>query len=437
VLFLEPPVDAGSEDRELWLQFVMRWQQFSGSVMAKGLEDTALYTYNRLISLNEVGGNPGAAGMPAEEFHRYMVARQAQWPHTLNATSTHDTKRSEDVRARINVLSEVPAIWEQHLVQWNRWNQTRKRRIDDSLVPDPNTEILLYQTLVGAWPFSASEIPELKERLKSYMVKAAREAKAFTNWLLPNTEYENALISFLESVLDASDQNGFLVDFSHFQKQVAYYGALNSLSQVTLKATSPGVPDFYQGTELWDLSLVDPDNRRPVDFQRRMRWLDDLLEQEARGQPLLARQLLNSWDDGRIKLYVTHKALSIRKAYRDLFLEGDYIPLQVQGQRKEHVCAFARRQETAWALIAVPRLLTSLVSVGELPLGQQVWGDDFLPLPDDAPGSWANVFTGEVLRASTKSKGLPLLRIFSLFPVSLLMGSASDTSREKKATTPV
>ncbi len=437
VLFLEPPVDAGPEEKELWLRFVMRWQQFASSVMAKGFEDTALYTYNRLISLNEVGGypeaNPGPPDLQVEEFHRYMVARQAQWPHTLNATSTHDTKRGEDVRARINVLSETPAIWEQHVIQWSRWNRTRKQRIDGSLVPDPNIEILLYQTLVGAWPFSASEVPEFKERLKSYMVKAAREAKAFTSWLSPNTAYENALISFVEFVLDDSDQNEFLVELLNFQRQVAYYGALNSLAQVVLKATAPGVPDFYQGTELWDLSLVDPDNRQPVDFQSRIGLLDNLLRQETQGQPALAKDILASCEDGQVKLYVTYKALSTRKAYRDLFLEGDYIPLQVQGQRREHVCAFARRRGTTWALVAVPRLLTSLVSVGQLPLGQRVWGDDSLPLPDDAPGRWADVFTGEILQASPKVKVLPLSRIFGLFPVSLLMGTASDTGREEKA----
>jgi len=239
VLFLELSVDAGAGERELWLQFVMRWQQFAGSVMAKGFEDTALYTYNRLISLNEVGGNPGSTGMPIEEFHRYMAARQAHWPCSLNATSTHDTKRGEDVRARINVLSEIPDVWEQRVIQWNRWNHAKKQKVDSRFVPDPDMEMFLYQTLVGAWPFSASEVPEFKERLKSYMVKAAREAKAFTDWLSPNTEYENALISFLGSVLDDSDQNEFLVDLLRFQRQVAYYGALSSLAQVMLKATSP------------------------------------------------------------------------------------------------------------------------------------------------------------------------------------------------------
>ena len=440
VLFLELSVDAGAEERGLWLQFVMRWQQFSGSAMAKGLEDTALYTYNRLISLNEVGGNPGANPGPAdlqvEEFHRRIMARQAHWPHTLNATSTHDTKRGEDVRARINVLSEIPEAWGQHVVQWNRWNRMKKQKVNNCFVPDPNMETLLYQTLVGAWPFLASEIPEFKERMKAYMVKAAREAKAFTNWLSPNTEYENALISFVESIIDDSNQNEFLVDLLHFQRQVAYYGALNSLAQVMLKATSPGVPDFYQGSELWDLSLVDPDNRRPVDFQSRIELLDNLLRQETQGQPAVAKDILASCEDGQVKLYVTHKALSTRKAYQALFLEGDYIPLPVAGQRGEHVCAFARKRGTTWALVAVPRLVTSLVSVGELPLGQRVWGDDSLPLPEGAPGRWADVFTGEILRASPKANVIPLSSIFSLFPVSLLMGTASDTSSEEKARTP-
>jgi (1->4)-alpha-D-glucan 1-alpha-D-glucosylmutase len=424
VLLLDFPVPLAPEQKEAWLRFVMRWQQFTSTVMAKGFEDTALYTYNRLVSLNEVGGDPRASGLSVEAFHHRNVARQARWPYTFNATSTHDMKRGEDVRARINVLSEIPAAWEKHLSQWSRWNQAKKRRVNEQLVPDPHLEMLLYQTLVGAWPFSEGEVSEFKERLKAYMVKAAREAKVFTSWLSSNLGYENALLTFVDSILESPSQNRFLGDLLRFQRQVAYYGALNSLAQVLLKMASPGVPDFYQGTELWDLSLVDPDNRCPVDFGKRIRLLDDLIRQEAQGQLSLVGDILTSWEDGRVKLYVTYKALGARTVYRDLFLRGDYIPLQIRGQRQEHICAFARRQGKRWALIAVPRLLTKLVHVGTLPLGKRVWKDDVLLLPESAPERWLQVFTGENLDVFSPGKEMPLSSIFRRFPVALLIGSS-------------
>ncbi|MDH5695065.1 MAG: malto-oligosyltrehalose synthase [Dehalococcoidia bacterium] len=423
VLILDFPTTFSSEQKEPWAHFVLRWQQLTGAVMAKGFEDTALYTYNRLVSLNEVGGDPGCVGLSVDEFHRCNLTRRAHFPYTLNATSTHDTKRSEDIRARINVLSEIPGEWEKHLTQWSRWNQAKKRRVDGLPVPEPDMEVLLYHTLVGAWPFSQEEVSGFKERVKSYMVKATREAKVYTSWLRPNPEYEDALLKFTESILEISNQNEFLPDFLQFEKQIAYYGFLNSLAQVLLKTTSPGVPDFYQGTELWNLSLVDPDNRRPVDFQRRIKLLDDLIKQEAQGQQSLIRQVLKSWEDGRVKLYLTYKALNVRRSHRDLFLDGDYISLQIRGQRQEHVCAFARRKSELWALVIIPRLLTKLVYAGTLPLGRRVWGDDFLILPEDAPQHWLNVLTGETFNISLAIQGVPLCHAFSTFPVALLAGT--------------
>jgi (1->4)-alpha-D-glucan 1-alpha-D-glucosylmutase len=340
----------------------------------------------------------------------------------LNATSTHDTKRSEDVRARINVLSEIPEEWERRLAQWHRWNETKKQKVNGRLVPEPNTEILLYQTLVGAWSFLDKEVPEFKERLKAYMVKAAREAKVFTSWLSSNPEYESALIKFLESILESSSDNRFPEDLLQFGKKIAYYGALNSLAQVLLKITLPGVPDFYQGTELRDMSLVDPDNRRPVDFERRVRLLDEIIQQEVCGREVLIEQLLNSWEDGRVKLYITYKALNARKSYRDVFLDGQYIPLKVTGQRQEHLYAFARCKEKDWVLVVIPRFLTRLVSVGGLPLGRQVWGDTSLFLPEGAPRQWSNIFTGEKLKIHTQEEGLSIAGILGKFPVALLAG---------------
>jgi len=419
VLLLDFPDYLTSEQRKAWLHFVSKWQQLTGGVMAKGFEDTALYNYNCLVSLNEVGGNPGSAGLSVDAFHRHNLKRLDLWPHTLNATATHDTKRGEDVRARINVLSEIPNEWERHLVQWSQWNQPKKRGVNGLLVPEPNMEILLYQTLIGTWPLFKGDIPQFKERLKAYVVKAVREAKVFTSWLSPNSDYEDAIIKFTESILESSDQNEFLEDFLLFQKQIAYYGALNSLAQVLLKITSPGVPDFYQGTELWDLSLVDPDNRRPVDFKRRIKLLNDLIQQEAQGQQLI-QQILSSWEDGRAKLYTTYKALNFRRSYKNVFLNGQYIPLQVVGQRQEHAYAFGRHKSGVWVLVVVPRLLTKLVRVGAIPVGQDVWKEDLLLLPDAVPECWLNIFTGEKLRIPSTGKELPLSRILSIFPVALL-----------------
>jgi len=422
LFLLDFPADFSAEDKEFWLQFVLRWQQLTGAVMAKGHEDTALYYYNRLVSLNDVGSEPDSSRFSVNDFHRRVLVRQEHWPYTLNTTSTHDTKRSEDVRARINVLSEIPDEWENHLNQWKRWNKPKKQLVNGLPVPEPNTEILLYQILVGAWPLYENEVPEFKQRLTSYMIKAVREAKVFTNWLSPNSDYESALIRFLEFILDSTRQNDFLEDFLTFEKEIAYYGSINSLAQVLLKITSPGVPDFYQGTELWDFSLVDPDNRHPVDFRKRIALLDELIQREGQGQELLTQQILDSWKDGQVKLYVTYKGLKVRKTCRELFQEGEYIPLRLTGHRREYVCAFARHRGEEYALIIIPRLLTNLVCVGVMPMGHDVWGEDQLLLPDDMPRRWINVFTGEELQVFGMEKGLSLYDILRRFPLALLIG---------------
>ncbi|RLC97195.1 MAG: malto-oligosyltrehalose synthase [Chloroflexi bacterium] len=421
LLILDASGTISRERKREWLRFVMRWQQFTGSVMAKGLEDTALYNYNRLVSLNDVGGDPGANGLSIEAFHQRNLTRQEQWPHALNATATHDTKRGEDARARLNVLSELPDEWEESLVRWQEWNRPKKRPVNGQLVPDPNMELLLYQTLVGAWPY-APEMSGFEDRLKAYLVKTAREAKVFTSWLSPNPEYEEALVGFSEAILDTSRSNLFLEDFLALQRRVAHYGIFNSLSQVLLKIASPGIPDFYQGTELWDLSLVDPDNRRPVDFALRQRLLDGLVQQEAGSRSDLVRGLMSSLEDGRAKMYLTCKALGIRQNYPNVFRRGDYIPLQADGRSREHVCAFARRWKGTWAIAAVPRLLAKLVPLARMPLGRDVWGDDMLLLPEQAPAAWRDTFTDATVCVSTSGRGLPLSSVFGMFPVALLLG---------------
>jgi (1->4)-alpha-D-glucan 1-alpha-D-glucosylmutase len=420
VLLLDFPPFLTKEQKEARLRFVMRWQQFTGPIMAKGMEDTALFVYNPLASMNEVGGT--FREVSVESFHRFNLERVACWPHSLNATSTHDTKRSEDVRARINVLSELPGEWEARVESWREWNRCKKAMLDGSPVPDPNEEWLIYQTLVGAWPLARGEIHAFKERLKAYVVKAAREAKVHTRWVSPCPKYEAALVRFVGAFLEETAGNAFLKDFLEFQPRVAYLGALNSLSQVVLKIASPGVPDFYQGTELWDFSLVDPDNRRPVDFRRRVRLLKELGGRVRKGRAEMATAFFARWRDGVIKLHVTQSCLNLRKACPELFLRGDYVPLEVTGERKENAVAFARRLEDEWAVAVVGRFLARMTTPETPPLGRRTWGEDAVLLPKAAPSTWHDVLTDDVVQADPgpRSAALPLHQVFSRLPVAFL-----------------
>ena len=425
VLTLRFPEDLSEEDRASWLDFVMRFQQISGPVMAKGVEDTAFYVYNRLVSLNEVGGMPDRFGTPLETFHGQNIERRKFWPHALIATSTHDTKRSEDVRARINVLSEIPAEWRSRLYRWSSLNRKRKAVVERLKVPDRNEEYLLYQTLIGAWPVGepgSEEYEAFRGRIREYMLKAAREAKVNTSWINPNVIYEDALMIFVDAVLDRSSGNAFLEDFIPFQRTVSRCGMLNSLGQTLLKILSPGVPDFYQGTELWDFSLVDPDNRRPVDYRVRIRMLEDI--RKGRAQPdQLSRELVADMESGRIKLYVTHKALTFRKQNRDLFEAGEYLPLDVVGNRADHVCSLARRIGRKRLIAAVPRFLMRLTSGKTPPLGVGIWEDTAIVIPfADAGAKYYNIFTGETVTAEERDATtvLPLAAVCNTFPVALL-----------------
>lgn len=423
VLLLDPPCYA-AEHKEEWLRFVMRWQQFTGPVMVKGLEDTSYYVHNSLISLNEIGSDPlrKEVLLDVEPLHLFNQGRLAHWPNALNATSTHDTKRSEDVRARINVLSELPEMWGACLKRWSRWNHLKRRIVNGEPAPDRKEEILLYQTMLGAWPLQQEEIAGFKERLVAYIMKAAREAKTRTSWLLPNAEYETALRDFVCAILDKSEKDRFLEDFLKYQKLIAFYGAFNALAQTLLKIGSLGVPDFYQGSELWDFSMVDPDNRRPVDFQKHIQLLEDLRRQEAQDLCTLLRSLLASWADGRIKLFVTWKALNFRRAHHELFAKGEYVPLYSEGQKSKNVCGFARRDGNQWALVVVPRLLTKLIDLETLPIGSETWGQSILTLPKGAPQRWFHVLTEENLTSITvkRERGLRFKDIFRSFPLALL-----------------
>ncbi len=411
-----------------WVRFAMRFQQYTAPVMAKGLEDTAFYVYNRLVSLNEVGGDPRRFNATLGAFHHLNQERAQHWPHTLISSTTHDTKRSEDVRARIDVISELAAQWQTLLVRWSRLNRSKKMQLNGMPAPSRGDEYLLYQTLLGAWPLDPQERPGLAERIRAYMLKAAREAKVNTSWINPNPEYEEALGRFVDALIDPGEHNLFLDAFVPFQERIARVGIYNSLSQCLLKLTSPGVPDIYQGNELWDLSLVDPDNRRPVDYARRRRELKALQETFAAGpHPAAARALLDHPQDGRVKLYLTWRALTLRRAHRALFLEGDYIPLGVTGSHGEQICAYARSRAGARVLVLVPRLIAHLLAAADPPLGA-IWADTQLVLPADwGDCTWRNVFTGEALQARKDGDEahLPIREILVHFPLALLEADGS------------
>jgi (1->4)-alpha-D-glucan 1-alpha-D-glucosylmutase len=428
VLLLRFPVSMQEKHKPVWLDFVKRFQQITGPIMAKGVEDTAFYIYNRLMSLNEVGGSPERFGMSLEAFHGQNIERCKSRPLAMLATSTHDTKRSEDVRARISVLSEIPEQWREALARWSRKNRKLKIIVDGKPAPSRNEEYLLYQTLVGTWPFCTfedAEFADFRTRIKGYMLKAMREAKVHTSWISPNSLHEDAVMYFIDSILNDPRPNGFLKDFAAFQTVTAECGIYNSLSQVLLKIASPGIPDFYQGNELWDFSLVDPDNRRPVDYDVRIKLLEELMLKESTASSLeVAREVVATRNDGRIKMHLTCKALNHRRENRELFETGRYLPLSVDGSCQEHVCAFERSINDSSIMVVVPLFCTRLNrDSGGLPLGPEVWRDTRIIQPfDDASSSYRNVFTGEILDLE-KQDGrlcLSLQKILSEFPVALL-----------------
>lgn len=427
VLLLRYPENSSQHRREQWCNFVKKFQQTTSAVMAKGLEDTAFYRYNRLVSLNEVGGDLEQFGVSVATFHHHNVEYQRRWPYTLLATSTHDSKRSEDVRARINVLSELPREWRAALSRWSRLNRRKKVLLDGQPAPDRNDEYLLYQTLLGTWPLTAMDAEAyeaFRERIAAYMLKAAREAKVHTSWLNPHAAYDEAVGHFVRAILDDAGDNPFLDDFRRFQGRVAHYGIFNSLAQTLLKIASPGVPDIYQGNELWEFNLVDPDNRRPVDFERRATLLK-ALQQRAKGDLVaLARELAASKEDGRIKLYLTACALRYRRDHPDLFTLGEYVPLEGDGEKAQHLCAFLRRHGDDVAIAVVPRLIVGLTQgVPVAPLGPAIWQETVLLLPEVYAGCrFRNIFTGETVQAGGQDRrpGLPLAAVFATFPVALL-----------------
>jgi (1->4)-alpha-D-glucan 1-alpha-D-glucosylmutase len=428
-------------------RFAAKFQQFSAPVQAKGVEDTSFYRYNVLLSLNEVGGDPSGFGTSVEEFHGGNVVRLERWPREMISTATHDSKRGEDARARLNVLTEVPGPWRRSVSAWRRLNAVRRTAVDRQSAPDANDEYCFYQTLVAAWPAEPVDAPvpaeapqALVERLRAYMLKAIKEAKVHTSWVNQNSAYEEALQRFVETTLRGPGARGFLKTAVPFVRRIAHAGTINSLAQLVLKVASPGVPDFYNGTETWQLDMADPDNRRPVDFPLRdnmlrelMPWLDRL---ESRQQPIQecpcpgpgeqhVESLLAEWWDSRIKMFLTAAGLRLRRRAPDVFIQGTYEPLRAVGDQAPHLVGFARTYDSEAAVAIVPRLMGGrCFSSGRLPTGPDAWGDTRIVLPAPlARRVFHHAFTGALV--GPVEGGLLAADVLRTCPVALLVTEAA------------
>lgn len=434
VLHLRIPEGATLAEREAICQFVMKFQQLTGPVMAKGVEDTVFYQYNRLLSLNEVGSDPAAFGVSVDAFHQDAMQRAERWPAAMLTSSTHDTKRSEDVRTRISALSELPREWRAAVNRWGRLNRRAKTRLYGQAVPDRNDEYHFYQVLAGVWPFDGlAPDDSLRERVTDYMIKAVREAQVHSSWVNSDEAYEAAVTAFVSAALDPGPNNAFLDDVRRFMPTVARIGAFSSLSQQLLKLTAPGMPDIYQGTELWDFSLVDPDNRRPVDYERRIAMLDALLARTPSAE--LAEELVADLSSGRLKLYLTARALAHRAGHTDLYAQGGYEPLETRGLLADRLVAFRRSLGDDEAIVVVPRLVGPLID-GDAgaPIGD-VWRDTAIVLGETAHGMrYRNEFTGiDVDILGDTEPVLTVDQVLRHFPVALLNGKSPDTRKHARA----
>ena len=396
--------------RQAVLRLAMKVQQYCSPVMAKGLEDTAFYRYNRLIALNEVGGIPESFGIGIPAFHAANAERLRRWPHAMLATSTHDTKRGEDARTRLAALAEIPEDWEHHIEIWTRLLQARRGNVEPAASPDRNDEYLIYQMLIGAWPAEliihvddVAALHAFRQRLENAVIKALREAKIHSTWQSPNPAYEDATLGFVREALDVSRSNAFLESFLPFQARIARLGMINSLGQTLLKLTVPGMPDIYQGAEMWDFNLVDPDNRRPVNYSARIAMLDHM-------ENATMLDLLKNWQSGAIKLALIQHILAFRKQAPDLFTGGAYTPMEARGPATENLCAFMRHTDHHSAITLVTRHSTSLEARGG-------WNETSLHLPH---ASWRNILTGQYFSRMT-----PVAELLGGLPVALLVTSKS------------
>lgn len=408
---LERPDQGNKEYNSRALRFYQRCMQFTGPLMAKGVEDTLMYTYNRFIGHNEVGDSPEAFGDSPEEFHHKMAARMPRWRFSMNGTSTHDTKRGEDVRARLNVLTDLPNEWLEVVQNWRKINKGLKQEAS----PDANDEYLIYQTLVGAYPMPGEDEDNIKTRIEEYIQKALREAKTHSNWTTPNEDYEEAAKNFAVKLLEKG--TGFWKSFETFHRKVSDFGIVNSLAQVLLKFTCPGVPDIYQGTELWDLSLVDPDNRRPVDYQLRQKLMDELEAHADLQHEELMSHLWQHRYSAKIKLWLVHKLLTYRRENEAFFANADYVPLTIEGKHASNVLAFVRQYNNEWLLVAVPLHLAALSKAQQKDIPEIDWHDTAITLPADAPATFEHLLSKSNRTVQSK---IAVKEIFKNLPLAVL-----------------
>ncbi|MCU0353575.1 MAG: malto-oligosyltrehalose synthase, partial [Cytophagales bacterium] len=408
-LLAPEPAEATSKQ----MRFLMRTQQFTGPLMAKGVEDTAFYVYNRLISRNEVGDTPHVEeNMNVNRFHAEMRKRQ---PHTMNTTATHDTKRGEDARLRINVLSELPDEWREKVLQWQDTAHRYRAEEAGKTMPDPNDEYFIYQTLIGTYPLHAEpENEAYVPRLKDYLTKVMKEAKVHTSWSKPDEVYEGKVTGFVENLLADGD---FLASFLPFAEKVARYGALYSLVQVLIRLTAPGIPDTYQGTEFWDLSMVDPDNRRPVDYKTRQNVLENVLPRYQDAEKLAAT--LTDVLNPALKMHVLHQLLLLRRQQPKVFLHGDYRPLVTAGRRARQVAGYVRHYESRKVLVLFPLEVSALCSPESLPVGEAVWEDTYIGWEEEN-ATYTNIFTGEQLQLTARQ---PVAALLGRFPVGCFVNA--------------
>ena len=414
-LFTSAPEDDILQDRILL--FLKRLMQFTGPLTAKGVEDTTFYIYNPLISHDEVGDSPAPLGMTVQRFHEKMQMRLKSTPLSLNATATHDTKRGEDARVRINVLSRIPQLWKEHVAHWLKINQSCRTKSNGKRIPELNDEYFIYQSMLGGFPEDFVVTDEWKKRVQSYLNKALREAKVNTNWSAPDEDYEKGCEKFVDAILSA-DHN-FLSSFIPFVKTVCEHAMVYTLTQTLVKLTAPGIPDIYQGCELWDLSFVDPDNRRPVDYEKRMQFLFQLVIKEEKGKEAVFEYLREHRDEGIEKLYVTWKTLSLRRSRSLLFSEGEYVALAITG-KEVTAAAYARSRKHEWVIVAFPFGLVKRDGDPDTASSPE----QYVILPEDAAQKWVHVFTGEKFETANQ---ILLTDLFRNFPVALLVGESVPT----------
>nr|MBU1328676.1 malto-oligosyltrehalose synthase [Candidatus Omnitrophota bacterium] len=423
VLLLRLNVEPGSEEEELYQDFLLRFQQQTSPIMAKGVEDTSFYIYNRLISLNEVGGDPFYFGYTKKDFHEHNLVCSKRWPYSMITTSTHDTKRSEDARMRINVLSEIPDEWKSKISEWSKFNQGFKTTIEGVSEPRKNTEYFIYQTLIGVWPdepLTAENQGLFIERIWQYVLKSIREAKIYTNWTQPNTEYEEAVNRFIHAIFAQGTSSDFWKNFVPFQKRIAFFGKFNSLSATLLKISSSGVVDIYQGNETWNYALVDPDNRQCVNFETRKRILNSIKKKTgSKGFGKFMVRSSGEEDLEELKLFYTWKGLCFRRQHKDLFVDGEYIPVEIVGPRENNVVAFIRKRGKQLALVVAGRFFTGWPMDKSANEDSYFWNNTELIWPEglEVPKRLRDVIISQMVDV-VSSKQTAVIKVSDLFQKS-------------------